>query len=80
VAGALAAYFGAAEDAGGRCADTRGHVPARQDGLDGERLRAADHTALWTLWRVFQEGASRCNIVDESATWTERMRAVANRR
>ncbi|KAH9073425.1 hypothetical protein EDB83DRAFT_2357191, partial [Lactarius deliciosus] len=40
---------------------------ARQDGLEGKRLRAVDHAAL------LDDG--RC--VDEKASWTEHMRAVA---
>ncbi|KAH8991381.1 hypothetical protein EDB83DRAFT_2479609, partial [Lactarius deliciosus] len=38
---------------------------ARQDGLEGKRLRAADHAALQDV------------LTDEKASWTERMRAVA---
>jgi len=77
VRGALAAYFGAAEDAGAAARTRVVTYLARQDGLDGERLRAADHTALLDALAGLSRKGVTVHIVDESATWTERMRAVA---
>ncbi|KAH8995595.1 hypothetical protein EDB83DRAFT_2377381, partial [Lactarius deliciosus] len=43
---------------------------ARQDGLEGKRLGAADHRRCWTT-------GVTVHVVDEKASWMERMHAVA---
>ncbi|KAH9074183.1 hypothetical protein EDB83DRAFT_2549666 [Lactarius deliciosus] len=50
---------------------------ARQDGLEGERLRAADHAALLDALAGLAGTGVTVHVVDEKASWTERMRAVA---
>ncbi|KAH9013185.1 hypothetical protein EDB83DRAFT_2444207, partial [Lactarius deliciosus] len=50
---------------------------ARQDGLAGERLRAADHAALLVVLAGLASTGVTVHVVDEKASWTERMRAVA---
>ncbi|KAH9158685.1 hypothetical protein EDB89DRAFT_1808389, partial [Lactarius sanguifluus] len=49
---------------------------ARQDGLEGERLRAGDHTALLDALAGLARTGVTVHVVDEKASWTERMRAV----
>ncbi|KAH9021273.1 hypothetical protein EDB83DRAFT_2549460 [Lactarius deliciosus] len=50
---------------------------ARQDGLEGKRLRAADHAALLDVLAGLARTGVTVHVVDEKASWTERMRAVA---
>jgi hypothetical protein len=50
---------------------------SRQDGPEGERLRAADHTALLNALSSLTRSGIRVHIMDESASWSERMRALA---
>jgi len=70
----LAEYFGVAENAAG--ARTVAYL-SRQENLEGERLRAADHAALLSaLARLAKTGVT-VHVIDETASWTERMRAVA---
>lgn len=69
----LAEYFGVAEDAGTRTVT----YLTQQDAVEGERLQAADHAALLdALARLARSGVT-VHVVDEKASWTERMRAVA---
>lgn len=68
----LAEYFGVADDAGTRTVT----YLVRQDGLDGERLRTADHAALLAALATLARKGVTVHIVDERASWTERMRAV----
>ena len=70
---ALAEYFGVAEDAGTHTVT----YLARQDGLEGERLRAADHAAMLDALVSLTRSGVTVHVVDEKANWTERMRAVA---
>ncbi|KAI9458661.1 hypothetical protein BJY52DRAFT_417653 [Lactarius psammicola] len=75
----LAQYFGAAEENPGAAATATRAVTylARQDGLEGERLRAADHAALLEALAGLARAGVTVHVVDEKASWTERMRAVA---
>ncbi|KAH9021662.1 hypothetical protein EDB83DRAFT_2430744, partial [Lactarius deliciosus] len=50
---------------------------ARQDGLEGKRLRAADHAVLLDVLAGLARTGVTVHVVDEKASWTERMRAVA---
>ncbi|KAI0287548.1 hypothetical protein BC826DRAFT_1108391 [Russula brevipes] len=50
---------------------------SRQDGPEGERLRAADHTALLDALPSLTRSGIRVYVLDESASWSERMRALA---
>jgi len=50
---------------------------ARQDGAEGERLRAEDHLALLEALEGLARTGVRVYVLDEYATWTERMRALA---
>ncbi|KAH8984813.1 hypothetical protein EDB83DRAFT_2486726, partial [Lactarius deliciosus] len=52
----------------------------RQDGLEGERLRAADHAALLVVLAGLASTGVTVHVVDEKASWTERMRAWLSRR
>ena len=69
----LAEFFGVAEDAGTRTVT----YLARQDGPEGERLRAADHAAMLDALAGLAKSGVTVHVVDEQASWTERMRAVA---
>ncbi len=75
----LAQYFGATEENPGAATAGARTVTylVRQDGLEGERLRAADHTALLGALTVLASTGVTVHVVDEKASWTERMRAVA---
>ncbi|KAH9171355.1 hypothetical protein EDB89DRAFT_2114528 [Lactarius sanguifluus] len=72
----LARYFGAPEEDTAAGTHTVTYL-ARQDGLEGERLRAADHTALLDALAGLARTGVTVHVVDEKASWTERMRAVA---
>jgi len=50
---------------------------SRQDGINGERLRAADHAALLAALAGLAKAGVTVHVIDEKASWTERMRAVA---
>ncbi|KAH9072073.1 hypothetical protein EDB83DRAFT_2360980, partial [Lactarius deliciosus] len=47
------------------------------DGLEGKRLRAADHAVLLDVLAGLARTGVTVHVVDEKASWTERMRAVA---
>jgi len=49
---------------------------SRQDGAEGDRLRASDHAALVEALRGLARTGVKVNIVDEKASWAERMRAI----
>jgi len=51
---------------------------ARQDGAEGERLRAEDHVALLSELENLARTGVTVYVLDEYATWTERMRALAH--
>ena len=79
--------FGADESAGDGSA-TSSNAPAavtthtitylaRQNGAEGERLRAEDHVALLGALEDLARTGVRVYALDEYATWTERMRALA---
>ena len=72
----LAEYFGVAkaEDTAGARTVT---YLARQKNLEGERLRAADHAALLSALAGLAKAGVTVHVIDETASWTERMRAVA---
>jgi hypothetical protein len=70
----LAEYFGVAENAAGARTVT---YLSRQDGINGERLRAADHAALLAALAGLAKAGVTVHVIDEKASWTERMRAVA---
>ncbi|KAH8987841.1 hypothetical protein EDB92DRAFT_2115927 [Lactarius akahatsu] len=72
----LARYFGAPEEDTAAGTRTVTYL-ARQDGLEGERLRAADHAALLDALAGLARTGVTVHVVDEKASWTERMRAVA---
>jgi|SRR6267142_272888 len=77
----------------GTSADSTGNAPApaaaaaaathtvtylsRQGGEEGSRLRAADHAALLGALENLARTGVRVYVLDEYATWTERMRALA---
>lgn len=68
----LAEYFD--EDPGARVVVT---YLSRQGGVDGERLRAADHDALLdALQKLGRTDGVKVHVVDENASWSERMRAI----
>ncbi|KAH9061089.1 hypothetical protein EDB87DRAFT_1576468 [Lactarius vividus] len=72
----LARYFGAPEE--NTAAGTRTVVYlTRQDGLEGERLRAADHAALLDALAGLARTGVTVHVVDEKASWSERMHAVS---
>lgn len=73
----LTEYFGVTEDAGTTAGTRTVTYLARQDGLEGERLRAADHAALLAALADLSKAGVTVHVVDEKASWTERMRAVA---
>ncbi|KAH9027522.1 hypothetical protein EDB83DRAFT_2424676, partial [Lactarius deliciosus] len=50
---------------------------ARQDGLEGKRLHAADHATLLDVLAGLARMGVTVHVVDEKVSWTERMRAVA---
>jgi hypothetical protein len=50
---------------------------SRQEGIANERLRAADHAALLSALENLARTGVRVYVLDEYATWTERMRALA---
>jgi hypothetical protein len=50
---------------------------SRQGGEEGSRLRAADHAALIGALENLARTGVRVYVLDEYATWTERMRALA---
>ena len=50
---------------------------ARQDGAEGERLRPEDHVALLGELENLARTGVVVYVLDEYATWTERMRALA---
>jgi len=69
----LAEYFG--EDAGARGAVIT--YLSRQGGVVSERLRAADHEALLdALQKLAGTDGVKVHVVDENASWSERMHAI----
>ncbi|KAH9962869.1 hypothetical protein BC827DRAFT_177842 [Russula dissimulans] len=73
----LAEYFLGGEDEGAAAARTHTVTYlSRQDGVQGDRLRASDHAALVEGLRGLGRTGVKVNIVDENASWTERMRAI----
>lgn len=50
---------------------------SRQGGANGERLLASDHTKLLDRLQNLAKTGVRVNVLDENASWTERMRAIA---
>lgn len=73
----LAEYFNVAEDVGVVAGSRTVTYLARQDGLGGRRLRSADHAALLDALEGLARAGVTVHVVDEKASWTERMRAVA---
>ncbi|KAF8260814.1 hypothetical protein EI94DRAFT_1789756 [Lactarius quietus] len=71
----LAEYFGVAEDTAASIRTVT--YLARQDGLEGERLRAADHAALLAALGSLARSGVTVHVVDENSSWTQRMRAIA---
>lgn len=71
----LAEYFDVAkaEDTAGARTVT---YLSRQENLEGERLRAADHAALLSALASLAKTGVTVHVIDETASWTERMRAV----
>ena len=49
---------------------------SRQNGADGERLLASDHSALLNGLRNLAKTGVKVYILDENASWSERMRAL----
>jgi hypothetical protein len=50
---------------------------SRQGGVEGERLRAADHTALLdALQKLARTSGVKIHVMDENASWSERMHAI----
>ncbi|KAH9158636.1 hypothetical protein EDB89DRAFT_2199464 [Lactarius sanguifluus] len=72
----LARYFGAPEEDTAAGTHTVTYL-ARQDSLEGEWLRAADHVALLGMLAGLARTGITVHMVDEKASWTERMCAVA---
>ncbi|KAH9177967.1 hypothetical protein EDB89DRAFT_2188754 [Lactarius sanguifluus] len=72
----LARYFGAPEEDTAAGTRTVTYL-ARQDGLEGEQLCAADHVALLDVLVGLARTGVTVHVVDEKASRTERMRAVA---
>ena len=50
---------------------------SRQDGVDGERLLATDHAALLDALQNLAKTGVKVYVLDENASWAERMRALA---
>jgi hypothetical protein len=80
----LAQYFFGEDEsavAGGTTAPTAGaHAVtylSRQGGADGERLLATDHAALLDGLQTLARTGVKVYVLDEHASWTERMRALA---
>lgn len=74
--------FGVDESAGADALSGNALTPAitylaRQDGAEGERLRAEDHLALLEALESLARTGVKVFVLDEYATWTERMRALA---
>lgn len=53
------------------------YLSRQEMGADGERLRASDHAALLSALENLARTGVRVYVLDEYATWTERMRALA---
>jgi len=53
------------------------YLSRQEMGADGERLRASDHAALLGALENLARTGVRVYVLDEYATWTERMRAIA---
>jgi hypothetical protein len=70
----LAEYFG--EDTSASETHTITYL-SRQEGVEGERLLAADHaTLLDALQKLARMGGVRIHVLDENASWSERMHAI----
>lgn len=76
----LAEYlFGEAESAA-TSATKKPHTVtylSRQEGPEGERLRPTDHAALLNALQGLAKTGVRVYVMDEHASWGERMRALA---
>jgi len=75
----LAEYFLGGEDEGVAAPAAGTHTVtylSRQDGVEGDRLRASNHAALVEALRGLAGTGVKVNIVDENTSWAERMRAI----
>ncbi|KAH9071454.1 hypothetical protein EDB83DRAFT_2574515 [Lactarius deliciosus] len=72
----LAWYFGAPEEDMAMGTRTVTYL-TRQDSLEGERLRAADHATLLVVLAGLASMGVTVHVVDEKASWMEHMCAVA---
>jgi hypothetical protein len=74
----LAEYFGAEDSVGasGAGAHTITYL-SRQGSVEGERLRTADHAALLdALQKLARTNGVKIHVIDENASWSERMHAI----
>jgi hypothetical protein len=75
--------FGVDESAGSGSGSSPGAIAhaitylSRQDGAEGERLRGEDHLALLDALESLARTGVKVYVLDEYATWGERMRALA---
>ncbi|KAI9507577.1 hypothetical protein F5148DRAFT_1203591 [Russula earlei] len=75
----LAEYFLCAEDESPAMPDAGTHTVtylSRQDGVEGERLRAADHAALVEALQNLARTGVHVHVLDENVSWEVRMRAI----
>lgn len=75
----LAQYF-FGEDEGALADSTRTQTVtylSRQGGANGKRLLASDHARLLDRLQNLAKTGVKVNVLDENASWTERMRAIA---